>query len=181
MATSLNIVLYQPVIPQNTGSIARLCACTGARLHLIHPLGFQLDDAAVKRAGLDYWPYVDISSHASWADFCATERPSSLFFFSKFSKQSYTSVSFPEKTYLVFGNETTGLPDSLRVEHPSQFLQVPMRTHLVRSLNLAQCAAVVAYEFVRQHGLPAMDVSPAVVRPQSNSTGAEANSDQSEG
>ena len=147
---SFHVVLFRPVIPQNTGSIARLCACTGAVLHLIHPLGFSTDDAAVRRAGLDYWPHVDVRHHDDWDAFIANENPAQLFFFSKFSRTSYTSRPLPEGSYFVFGSETSGLPDSLREKYPDGFLQVPMRTNLVRSLNLAQCAAVVLYEALRQ-------------------------------
>src|SRR4051794_5833006 len=112
-----HVVLYEPVIPQNTGAIARLCACTGATLHLIHPLGFRTDAASVKRAGLDYWPYVGIREHASWPAFLSTETPENLFFFSKFARASYAEVSFLPPVYLVFGSETKGLPASLRDEH----------------------------------------------------------------
>jgi tRNA (cytidine/uridine-2'-O-)-methyltransferase len=150
-----NIVLHQPVIPGNTGAIARLCACTGARLHLIHPLGFRVDEASVKRAGLDYWPHVDISQHQSWTEFLEKEKPEALFFFSKFAERKYHQVDFPQPVYLVFGNETQGLPMSIWDGQPAErFLQVPMRTNLVRSLNLAQCAALVLYEALRQHGFP---------------------------
>src|SRR6266404_3903715 len=94
MSHVLNIVLFQPVIPQNTGSIARLCACTGATLHLIHPLGFQTDEASVKRAGLDYWPHVQIREHLNWESFFENEKPSEIFFFSKYAKKPYTQVDF---------------------------------------------------------------------------------------
>ena len=146
-----NLVLYQPVIPQNTGSIARLCACTGASLHLIHPLGFRVDEASVKRAGLDYWPHVEISNHASWENFLTTEEPQSLFFFSKFATQSYFKACFPKPVYLVFGSETKGLPENLHETFSEQFLKIPMRTNLVRSLNLSQSASIVLYEVMRQH------------------------------
>lgn len=150
----IHLVLYEPVIPQNTGSIARLCACTGAVLHLIHPLGFRTDAASVKRAGLDYWPHVDVREHANWENFLAQEKPEHTFFFSKHATTPYTKA--PLKTqplYLVFGSETTGLPPSFREIYPHNFFIVPMRTHLVRSLNLAQCAAVVLYEAIRQSSL----------------------------
>jgi len=153
--SEFNVVLYQPVIPGNTGAIARLCACTGARLHLIHPLGFQVDAAAVKRAGLDYWAHVDISNHANWQSFLKAETPAHLLFFSKLAEQSYAQAKLEPPVYLVFGNETQGLPKEVWESYPKEFfLQVPMRTHLVRSLNLAQCAAVVLYEALRQNGFP---------------------------
>src|ERR1700738_3531517 len=98
-----NIVLHQPVIPQNTGSIARLCACTGAALHLIHPLGFRVDERSVKRAGLDYWPHVGVQNHESWEAFLEAEKPEHLFFFSKRGPRSYFGVSFVPPVYLVLG------------------------------------------------------------------------------
>lgn len=146
-----HIVLYQPVIPQNTGSISRLCACTGATLHLIHPLGFRIDEAAVKRAGLDYWAHVDIRSHNNWEAFLENERPEHIFFLTKFAHRSYTEVQFPIDSYLVFGSETTGLPDLLHKTYADKLLRIPMRTHLVRSLNLSQAAGIVLYEVLRQN------------------------------
>lgn len=148
----LHIVLHEPVIPQNTGSIARLCACTGAVLHLIHPLGFKIDEAAVKRAGLDYWPYVEIKEHASWNAFFETEKPENFYFYSKFSKVSYVHAEYTDPCYLIFGSETKGLPQYLHKKFADRFFKVPMRTNLVRSLNLSQCAAVVAYEVLRRQG-----------------------------
>src|SRR4051812_36839258 len=111
--TPFHVVLYEPVIPQNTGSIARLCACTGAVLHLIHPLGFQVDAKAVKRAGLDYWPHVDVRNHENWDKFLEAEKPRELFFFSKFATEGYQKIQFPRSSYLVFGSETKGLPPFL--------------------------------------------------------------------
>lgn len=149
----LNIVLYQPVIPQNTGSIARLCACTGATLHLIHPLGFSVDEASVRRAGLDYWPHVDVKNHPSWEDFLTVEQPKQLYLFTKFAKQIYTDCQYSLPTYLVFGSETHGLPNEIHQTYSQNLYKIPMRTSLVRSLNLAQSAAIVAYEVIRQHHL----------------------------
>lgn len=154
MKRPFNIVLYQPVIPQNTGSIARLCACTGAALHLIRPLGFQIDAAAVKRAGLDYWPHVSVTDYEDWNDFLERENPDALFFLSKLAKKSYTELTYSGPVHLVFGSETSGLPDSLWKRYPDRFFLIPMRTDLVRSLNLAQAAAVVLYEALRQNEFP---------------------------
>lgn len=149
---SFNIVLVHPVIPQNTGSIARLAACTGAALHLVHPLGFRVDEAAVKRAGLDYWPHVQVVNHLSLNAFWENERPKpeQVFCFSKFATKSYATVTFPKPCYLVFGSESKGLPEPLREKFGDRLFQVPMRTNLVRSLNLSQCVAVVLYEALRQ-------------------------------
>lgn len=151
MDSPFHIVLHEPVIPQNTGSIARLCACTGAVLHLIHPLGFSTDDASVKRAGLDYWEHVDIREHDSWEAFLENQRPERLNFFSKFATTPYTQGKFEGPTYLIFGSETKGLPAEMREKYSPDLYLIPMRTHLVRSLNLSQCAAIVLYEAIRQN------------------------------
>lgn len=150
---AFHIVLFQPVIPQNTGSIARLCACTGATLHLIHPLGFQTDKASVKRAGLDYWPYVEVFEHENWEKFLEKEKPLRLFFFSKNATTPHFEARLEGPAHLVFGSETKGLPQFLWETYRERFYKVPMRTHLVRSLNLAQCTAVVLYEALRQAGI----------------------------
>lgn len=149
-----HIVLYQPVIPQNTGSIARLCACTGAELHLIKPLGFDVDEASVRRAGLDYWPHVKVTTYENWNDFVKIQSPEHLFFYSKFSTVPYTKAEYPLQSYLVFGSETKGLPDDLREDYPKSFFKIPMRTNIVRSLNLSQSAAIVVYEALRQNEYP---------------------------
>lgn len=150
MHQSLNIVLVEPVIPQNTGAIARLCACTGSTLHLIHPLGFKTDEASVKRAGLDYWEHVKVIEHVNWEAFIQSEKPTSLFFFSKFAQKSYTKAQYQHDSYLIFGNETKGLEKSLHERYSNDFFQIPMFTHIVRSLNLSQSAAVITYEALRQ-------------------------------
>lgn len=150
--SEFNLVLYQPVIPQNTGSIARLCACTGARLHLIHPLGFQTDEKSVKRAGLDYWSHVKVSEYKDWQDFTKRCSPQHLYLFSKFAATSLYDAKVSSPAYLVLGSETKGIPESLRNDHKDSLFKIPMRTHLVRSLNLAQAAAVVLYEGMRQAG-----------------------------
>ncbi|NBW98413.1 tRNA (cytidine(34)-2'-O)-methyltransferase [bacterium] len=154
-ASDFHLVLYEPKIPQNTGSIARLCACTGATLHLIHPLGFQVDEASVRRAGLDYWPHVKVVNHENWESFMHSQQPKHMFFFSKFGNRSFWNKKLSPPVYLVLGSETDGLPEHLWKAYPEQFLKVPMRTDIVRSLNLAQCAAVVLYESLRQFGFSA--------------------------
>lgn len=155
IASDFHLVLYEPKIPQNTGSIARLCACTGANLHLIHPLGFQVDEASVRRAGLDYWPHVNVIQHENWESFIRSQNPKHLFFFSKFGNRSFWNEKLSPPVYLVLGSETDGLPEHLWEAYPEQFLKVPMRTEIVRSLNLSQCAAVVLYESLRQFGFSA--------------------------
>ena len=157
----MHLVLYQPVIPQNTGSIARLCACTGASLHLIHPLGFRVDERSVKRAGLDYWPHVGVKEHQDWDAFMAAENPAHFCFFSKFATKIYTEVKIEKPMYLILGSETTGLPDKLWQQYADRFYRLPMRTDVVRSLNLAQSAAIILYEALRQEGFSELkDVPP---------------------
>ncbi len=160
-----HIVLFQPMIPQNTGSVARLCACTGAVLHLIHPLGFRTDESSVKRAGLDYWNQVEIHEHENWGKFLEAHPNGPFFFFSKFSGKSYFHTEMPPGAFLIFGSETSGLPESLHQQFTDRFFQIPMRTHLVRSLNLAQSAAIVLYEGLRQMDF-AGDGVPLIPNPE---------------
>lgn len=148
----MHVVLFQPQIPPNTGSIARLCAATNTPLHLIAPLGFKIDDKHLKRAGLDYWPYVDIRLHSSWANFLTKNEGRRLFFFSKRGVQSYTKASYEEEDSLVFGPETQGLPQELLDTHQERIYRIPMMGQGVRSLNLANAVAIVLYEALRQLG-----------------------------
>ena len=122
----LNLVLVEPEIPQNTGNIARTCAATGARLHLVEPMGFKVDDKKLKRAGLDYWYLLDITYYASLADFFAKNPDGAFFYYSTKAKQKYTDVSYPDKTYLVFGKETAGLPEELLRDNPETTVRIPM-------------------------------------------------------
>lgn len=173
METPFHVVLHEPVIPQNTGSIARLCACTGAVLHLIHPLGFEITAARLKRAGLDYWDHVDVREHASWGAFLEAEKPLEMFFLSKKAHKNFTHASFPPGSYLVLGSETKGLPEAWFDQYEGRFLQIPMRTHLVRSLNLAQAAAVVLYEALRQNDFSTISVLPSTLAQEASSASAE--------
>lgn len=149
-APPLNIALVEPEIPPNTGTIARLCAATGTRLHLIEPLGFQLTSAQVRRAGLDYWDSVDLTRHTSLESFHKTRTTSRCFYFSTRAKRSYTEVTYLSGDTLVFGSESKGLPDALLATNEDHTLGIPMLTHHVRSLNLANAAAIVLYEALRQ-------------------------------
>jgi tRNA (cytidine/uridine-2'-O-)-methyltransferase len=148
----LHVVLVAPEIPQNTGTTARLCAATAARLHLVGPLGFSLEDRHLRRAGLDYWPKVDLELHADWDGFCAKHRAPPLWLFSARASRSYTDVRYRPGDFLVFGGETRGLADSLLALHGERALTIPMQGTAVRSLNLANAAAIVAYEALRQLG-----------------------------
>ncbi len=148
----MHVVLVAPEIPQNTGSIGRLCVATGSRLHLIDPLGFTIDDRHLRRAGLDYWRYVDLVRHPSWAAF-ETARPAGrILCFSARAPRSYTTVCYRPDDILVFGGESRGLPSAIRTAYPAATLGIPLATEHVRSLNLATAVAIVLYEGLRQQG-----------------------------
>ena len=152
----LNIVLVEPEIPQNTGNISRTCAATGARLHLVKPMGFTIDDKKLKRAGLDYWHLLDITYYDNLADFFAkTNGP--YFYFSTKAKHIHSDMTYPDGAYLVFGKETAGLPEALLHENPERCVRLPMLDDdAVRSLNLSNSVAVGVYEVLRQWGYPAL-------------------------
>lgn len=145
----LHIVLYQPEIPHNTGAVGRLCLATGARLHLIKPLGFSLDDKLLKRAGLDYWREVDVRVWETLEDLRAENgKEAPWFFLTTKATRSYWDATLPEGAFLVFGPETRGLPESLLGENAETCLKIPMRD--TRSLNLATAVGIVLYEAMRQ-------------------------------
>jgi tRNA (cytidine/uridine-2'-O-)-methyltransferase len=150
---ALHVVLVQPEIPPNTGSIARLCAATATRLHLVRPLGFSLEDRYLRRAGLDYWPHVDLQVHDDWAAFVRTAHPLAPVCFSARAERCY--VDAPLRTtplHLVFGGETRGLPDAIRAAHADALYRIPLLTPHVRSLNLSNAVSIVLYEALRQRG-----------------------------
>ena len=149
---NLNIVLVEPQIPQNTGNISRTCAVTGARLHLERPLGFEVTDKNLKRAGLDYWNELDITYYDGLEDFFSKNSGNFYYFTSK-GKNTYSGVSFPDNCYLIFGREDAGLPESLLVKNPDTCLRIPMRPRL-RSLNLSNSVAIAVYEVLRQWEFP---------------------------
>lgn len=151
----LNIVLAQPQIPQNTGNIARTCAVTGARLHLIKPMGFTPDDKQLKRAGLDYWHYLDITYYEDFGDFFA-RNSGEYYYFSTKAENVYSDIAYPDKCFLFFGREDAGLPERLLFENKSRCVRIPMRSTL-RSLNLSNSAAIGAYEVLRQWGFPELE------------------------
>ncbi len=146
----LNIALVEPEIPPNTGNIARLCAATGSRLHLIEPLGFQLTSAQVRRAGLDYWDSVDLTRHASLDAFLKEQTAPRCFYFSTRARQSYTEATYRPGDTLIFGSESKGLPDAILDAHEEQTYGIPILTNHVRSLNLANAVSIVLYEALRQ-------------------------------
>jgi tRNA (cytidine/uridine-2'-O-)-methyltransferase len=148
----MEIVLFEPEIPPNTGSVARLCAATMTPLHLIEPLGFKIDDKHLKRAGLDYWEYVDLHVHKSWDEFVRAAEPAKLWYFSKRAACSYTSARYSDGDFLVFGPETRGLPQLILEADPDSALRIPMMSSAVRSLNLSNAVSIVLYEALRQLG-----------------------------
>ena len=153
--SSLNIVLVEPQIPQNTGNIARTCAATGARLHLVGPMGFQIDDKKLKRAGLDYWHLLDITYYSSLRDFMEKHTGDTMYFFTTKGQHRYTDISYPDDTYLVFGREDAGLPEGLLFEHKNHCVRLPMVGE-ARSLNLSNTVAIAVYETLRQWNFPAL-------------------------
>lgn len=148
----INIVLFEPEIPNNTGAIARTCACTGARLHLIEPLGFDISDKAVKRVGLDYWHLVEISVYENFDAYLSRHGDADLWLLTKKASVSYQQADLScEHVALLFGKETKGLPDWLRNRYADRCLRLPMRQG-ARSLNLSNAAAILTYEALRQQG-----------------------------
>ena len=147
----INIVLVEPEIPQNTGNIARTCSATGASLHLVKPLGFEIDDKKMKRAGLDYWHELDIHYYKNLDEFMALHGDDELWYFSTKASGNYTDIKYGENPYLVFGKETRGLPESLLCARPERCVRIPMRENR-RSLNLSNSVAIGVYEVLRQDG-----------------------------
>jgi tRNA (cytidine/uridine-2'-O-)-methyltransferase len=146
----LHVALWEPEIPPNTGNVARLCAATGARLHLIGRLGFRLDDKTLKRAGVDYWPAVDVVRHFTFADFEATVGGARVWCVETPADVPYTRAEFRDGDCLLFGGESKGLPPGVREAHAGRVIGIPMPTGKVRSLNLATAVGVVLYEALRQ-------------------------------
>ena len=154
---SLNIVLVEPQIPQNTGNIARTCAATGARLHLVEPMGFRVDDAKLKRAGLDYWHLLDITYYENLDKKKKKNKDGEFFYFSTKAQKIYSEIEYPDNSYLVFGKETAGLPEDLLYRNPERCVRLPMINNSdARSLNLSNSAAIGAYEVLRQWKFPEM-------------------------
>ena len=149
----LNIVLVEPEIPQNTGNIARTCAALGAKLHLVHPLGFKISEKAVKRAGLDYWDKLDIEEHVSFEEFLKKYKPeeNNMFFVTTKGKHVYSDPNYSEmeEVFALFGKETKGLPEDILLKYIDKTIRIPMRKTL-RSLNLSNSVAIVAYDILRQ-------------------------------
>jgi len=146
----MNIVLVEPEIPQNTGNIARTCAATNTKLHLIRPLGFSTDDKYLKRAGLDYWKYVDIAYYENIDEFFSINRNKNMYFASTKSEKIYTEVSYDENSFILFGKETKGLDEQLLKDNYQNCIRIPM-FDTIRSLNLANSVNIILYEALRQN------------------------------
>lgn len=154
---AFNIVLVEPEIPPNTGNIARTCAATNTKLHLIEPLGFSTDDRQLKRAGLDYWKYVDISVYKSIAEFMELHKGSPMYFASTKGTKLYTEVAYEDGCFILFGKETEGLPESLLKDNKDRTVRIPMNSETsTRSLNLANSANIILFEALRQTGFKNM-------------------------
>jgi len=145
----MNIVLLQPEIPQNTGNVARTCACTNTRLHLVKPFKFEITDAKLKRAGLDYWDKVEVFTYDSFDEFLIKNPNADMYFIETGTDKRYTDVSYSNDSYLIFGQETKGIPKDILDKYLNRAVTIPMTGH-VRSLNLSNCVAIVLYEALRQ-------------------------------
>ncbi|MFA7671058.1 MAG: tRNA (uridine(34)/cytosine(34)/5-carboxymethylaminomethyluridine(34)-2'-O)-methyltransferase TrmL [Sphaerochaetaceae bacterium] len=159
----LHIVLFEPQIPQNTGNISRTCAALGAKLHLVEPLGFSLNDRYLKRAGLDYWHLLDLEIHQSVNSFLDEHGTDNLWFFTTKGKTIYSDVVYEDDSFLVFGKETAGIDESILVKYPKRCLRLPMKKES-RSLNLSNCVAVGAFEYIRQHRFCELETEGALHR-----------------
>ena len=146
----INIVLYSPEIPQNTGNISRTCAVTGAVLHIIKPIGFEISDRTLKRAGLDYWDKLDVRYYENYEDFLGQNENAEMYFFTSHTENSFADVSYPENPYLVFGCESVGLPKDVVMDNIDRAVRIPMRKTL-RCLNLSNSVAIAVYEVLRQN------------------------------
>ncbi len=155
---TINIVLVEPEIPPNTGNIARSCAATGARLHLVKPLGFAIDDKTLKRAGLDYWPYVDLEVHENLDEFLKKHKNMPMYLATTKGVRSYTDVVYEENVMLLFGKETAGLPGDLIEKYRERTIRIPMsRDTRLRSLNLSNSVNIVLFEALRQLDFPNLE------------------------
>ncbi len=152
----INIVLLEPEIPANTGNIGRTCAAAGARLHLIEPLGFRLDEKSLKRAGMDYWHQLDVTTYIDYKDFLEKNPGAKIYMATTKAKQVYTEVFYEPDCYIMFGKESAGIPEEILVNHKEECIRIPMAGQ-IRSLNLGNSAAIVLYEALRQNGFAGME------------------------
>lgn len=146
----LNIVLHEPEIPANTGNIGRTCVATGTRLHLIEPLGFKLNEKAIKRAGMDYWKELDVTTYLDYEDFLSKNPGAKIYYATTKAPQTYTEVKYEDDCFLMFGKESAGIPEEILLENQDRCVRIPMLGE-TRSLNLSNAAAIVLYEALRQN------------------------------
>jgi tRNA (cytidine/uridine-2'-O-)-methyltransferase len=146
----LNIVLHEPEMPANTGNIGRTCVAAGVKLHLIEPLGFQINEKQLKRAGLDYWDKLDVTIYDDFNDFLEKNKGAKIYMATTKSKQKYTDVSYEEDAYIMFGKESAGIPEEILLDYKDTAIRIPMYPE-IRSLNLSNSVAIVLYEALRQH------------------------------
>lgn len=147
----INIVLHEPEMPANTGNIGRTCVALGARLHLIEPLGFRLDEKSLKRAGLDYWEKLDVTTYINFEDFLEKNPGAKIYMATTKSKQTYIDVTYEKDCYIMFGKESAGIPEEILLDYKETAIRIPMYPE-IRSLNLSNSVAIVAYEAMRQNG-----------------------------
>lgn len=152
---AFNIVLHQPEIPQNTGNIGRTCAATGTRLHLIEPLGFQLNEKALKRAGMDYWHEIDVTTYVNYEEFLDKNPGAKIYYATTKGRRLYSDASYEPGCFLMFGKESGGIPEEILKDHPDTCVRIPMLGE-TRSLNLSNAAAIVLYEALRQNQFSGM-------------------------
>ena len=154
----LNIVLYEPESPANTGNIGRTCVATGTRLHLIEPLGFKLNEKSLKRAGMDYWKDLDVTTYIDYQDFLEKNPRAKIYMATTKAHKVYTEVDYESDCYIMFGKESAGIPEEILVEHEEDCMRIPMNGD-IRSLNLGNSVAIVLYEALRQNGFAGMNLS----------------------
>lgn len=152
----MNIVLHEPEIPANTGNIGRTCTATGTTLHLIQPLGFQINEKALRRAGLDYWEKLDVRVYENFEDFLAKNPGAKIYMATTKAKKLYTEVSYEPDCFIMFGKESAGIPEEILVEHEENAVRIPMN-YEIRSLNLSNSVAIVLYEALRQNQFAGME------------------------
>ena len=151
----MNIILYEPEMPLNTGNIGRTCVATNTRLHLIEPLGFKLNDKAIRRAGLDYWDKLDVTVYCDFSDFLEKNPDAKIYMATTKAKRVYTEIAYEPDCYLMFGKESWGIPEELLIKNQENCIRIPMWWE-IRSLNLANSAAILLYEALRQNGFEQM-------------------------
>ncbi len=162
---ALNIVLYEPEIPANTGNIGRSCVATNTRLHLIEPLGFSLEEKQLRRAGMDYWKDLDVTTYVNWEDFCEKNPDAKLYFATTKARHVYSDVNYEADSYIVFGKESAGIPEEILKDHPDTCVRIPMVGE-TRSLNLSNSVAIVLYEALRQNDFSNMKLEGELHRLQ---------------